>query len=159
MANLMSCAACGGQVADDAKTCPHCGTKSFRAKRPSKVWKLLLVLFGVFILAKIVGVPEHRQPAPVIDDFTRKWGEPPEVPEFWRESTTVGLALKSVLKDPDSLKISQMEGPFQSKDGWLVKITYRAKNSFGGYVLETKWAVVQHGDVVKFAEENAYRRR
>jgi len=46
--------------------------------------------------------------------------------------------LKSVLKDPDSYQPISWGNVQEFSDGYTVRHTYRAKNSFGGYVVESK---------------------
>lgn len=47
--------------------------------------------------------------------------------------------LKANLKDPDSLEFIKWTGPVLMDDNvWTVLVRYRAKNSFGGYVIESQ---------------------
>jgi hypothetical protein len=61
----------------------------------------------------------------------------------------VERALKSALKDPDSYQHMETVGPVADGAYWKVRTRYRAKNSFGGYVIETKTFFIQQGRVVK----------
>lgn len=45
--------------------------------------------------------------------------------------------LRTNLKDPDSLDFIKWVGPVLTDNAWTVMVTYRAKNSFGGYVIES----------------------
>lgn len=41
--------------------------------------------------------------------------------------------LQQNLKDPDSLKLRSIGAPVKTENGWLVCVTYAAKNSYGAY--------------------------
>lgn len=62
--------------------------------------------------------------------------------------------LKANLKDPKSVEyvewspVTLME---LDQFYWAVRVKYRAKNSFGGYVLEQKLFLMQHGKVVDYS--------
>ena len=63
--------------------------------------------------------------------------------------------LKVNLKDPRSIeyiewspvKLVDVKGTYY----WAVRVKYRAKNSFGGYVIEQKLFLIQHGQIVDVA--------
>ena len=56
--------------------------------------------------------------------------------------------LKANLKDPDSLEFVEWSQvslqEYKGEKYWAVRVKYRAKNSFGGYVVEEKIAFMQH---------------
>lgn len=63
--------------------------------------------------------------------------------------------LRANLKDPDSLKYGDTWGPslVTLSDGryaWRVKVNYRARNSFGGYAVESAVAYIQHDKVIRW---------
>lgn len=58
--------------------------------------------------------------------------------------------LKKNLKDPDSLKYIEWSPVVDGGDKWLIRVKYRAKNSFGGYVIENKLFGIQQNQVVGF---------
>lgn len=66
--------------------------------------------------------------------------------------------LKKNVKDPSSLKFQDWFKPMlvevDGKKYWRVKVTYRAKNSFGAVVLETGYAFIRHNQVVDFKTES-----
>jgi hypothetical protein len=68
-------------------------------------------------------------------------GPKPETDGAWGVSLDVHDAIKGVLNDPDSYKYISVSGPwwttYQSQPCYLEKVHFRAKNSFGGYVVET----------------------
>ena len=66
--------------------------------------------------------------------------------------------LKSIVNDPDSLKFEDWSDIyFNEKDGWIVLCKYRGKNTFGAYVLNVNWFVIQHGRVVDVKEPDSYK--
>jgi hypothetical protein len=75
-------------------------------------------------------------------------GPPPEVDGLWGVHLSVHEAIKSVLSDPESYKYISVSGPWHAthdgKDCWIEKVHFRAKNGFGGYVVDTAsvWVVV-----------------
>lgn len=73
-------------------------------------------------------------------------GDKPLV-HFWDGSVpVVERTLKQMLKDPDSYKHMATAEPYAYGPCWLVRTKYRAKNSFGGYVVEEKtFCVNRHG--------------
>lgn len=46
--------------------------------------------------------------------------------------------LKTHLKDPKSLDVTEWSPVVKTDTGFIVRVKYRAKNSFGGYVIEEK---------------------
>lgn len=50
----------------------------------------------------------------------------------------VKLYLKKNLKDPDSYEAIEWSKVQKTNEGYMVRHKYRAKNSFGGYVIENK---------------------
>jgi RNA polymerase subunit RPABC4/transcription elongation factor Spt4 len=46
---LISCKACGKEIAKSAKVCPHCGKKN---KKP--FWQVLLIIIGVIVFISVV---------------------------------------------------------------------------------------------------------
>ncbi|XXJ19983.1 hypothetical protein ACR42D_10640 [Desulfovibrio caledoniensis] len=64
--------------------------------------------------------------------------------------------LKSRLKDPGSLEWNGCTEVYTNNLGWLVGCQYRAKNSFGGYVIEQYWFTIKNGRVVKMEPASTY---
>lgn len=80
-------------------------------------------------------------------DAVKKYGEPPS-------SGGVILAkyylIDHYLNDPDSLKMGGYKKLILGPDGWHGFVEYRAKNSFGGYVRESKRFVIRNDKIVSF---------
>ena len=65
--------------------------------------------------------------------------------------------LKRNLNDPDSFEAIEWSEVIDNGDGFTVRCKYRAKNSFGGYVVEEQIFVMnRRGDVVSVSD---WRRR
>lgn len=84
--------------------------------------------------------------------IVKKIGEKPKNSEWDASVRPVKQYLRKHLKDPGSVKyiewspvhLTRVNGsPF-----WRVRVKYRAKNSFGGYVIEEKLAYIMNGQVV-----------
>jgi hypothetical protein len=67
-----------------------------------------------------------------------KAGPSPDVGGLWGVSLWVHDAIKAKLRDPDSYKFISVRGPwpntFNGQDCWFLKVLFRAKNEFGGYM-------------------------
>lgn len=86
--------------------------------------------------AKLKAEEANRGPKPVPSAWD---GLTPEVRAYFDES----------LKDPDSLQIAETyEVMTFGETGWMQRVKYRAKNSFGGYELEDQVFVIVDGKVV-----------
>ncbi|OHB52348.1 MAG: hypothetical protein A2Y12_19480 [Planctomycetes bacterium GWF2_42_9] len=64
--------------------------------------------------------------------------------------------LRRISHDPDSLKFEQWSKVYYNDDGWTVRCEYRGKNTFGAYVRNANWFVIQHGQVIEMADGNKY---
>lgn len=60
--------------------------------------------------------------------------------------------LEQTLKDPDSLEIIAMDGPFETtfkgERYWRIDVRYRARNGFGGMAVEDGVALIRHHRVI-----------
>jgi len=119
---------------------------------------LLLVVFplflaGVFFYLSWDDTPDLPESDPVVaeHDYRPKW-EPATAPIMPKEETEAytdetikraGMILfkqQNLLKDPDSFQVIS-EGVERVQDIAVYSLTYRAKNSFGGFSIET-WETV-----------------
>lgn len=86
-----------------------------------------------------------------------KFGKCPTVSSWDGSVRVVKEYLRTIAKDPDSLKYEQWSDVFYNEDdGWIVLCVFRGKNSFGGYDKAANWFVVHHGQVVAVKEADAY---
>ncbi|MHA7835568.1 MAG: hypothetical protein ACX94A_13935 [Algiphilus sp.] len=85
-----------------------------------------------------------------------KFGELPSRSAWSGSYLPVDRYLDQALKDPDSLEMDGCTKVYHVNDGWLVGCDYRAKNSFGGYVRESKWFTIRHHAVVSVDPASAY---
>lgn len=83
-------------------------------------------------------------------DYVAKFGEKPF-------KTVVKMYLRDRAKNPDSIKYDSWSEFFQSPDGWVVQVDWRAENSFGGYVRSVNWFVIRNGFVIAMKPGNAYK--
>lgn len=61
--------------------------------------------------------------------------------------------LEKVLKDPDSLEFIEWSPVVTDGEDFGVRVKYRAKNSFGGYVIENKLVLMDpEGDVIRMQD-------
>jgi len=85
--------------------------------------------------------------------------DPGEKPEnsLWDGSVyEVKTFLENHLKDPDSVEYIDWYKPslkeHNGDEYWGVKVKYRAKNSFGGYVVNTQLFLIKDGNVVTYLD-------
>ena len=118
------CKECGGQVSDNAKTCPHCG-----AKQPKKTSKLALIFAGLILLFIFIGIlggndAEQDTTATSTEKTENKGG----VMLFYMQNQ-----IKQNAKDPDSVQFRNEKINNNTADGAVACGQYNAKNSFGAY--------------------------
>lgn len=99
-----------------------------RSRLRPKVYFWAAVLFVMFIGG---GFDRDTKPRPKSQDTV--------VNSSWDGSVSqVKSYLQGVLKDPDSFQAIEWSKVVKSDKGYAVRCKYRAKNSFGGYVIEEK---------------------
>ncbi len=83
-------------------------------------------------------------------------GEPPIV-FGTRLPSALTRYLKTDLKDPDSFQVAEatpaLEGDYEGQPCWMIAVRYRAKNSFGGYVVRTGVGYMLRGSVLAFKHD------
>ncbi|MEW6595673.1 MAG: zinc ribbon domain-containing protein [Thermodesulfobacteriota bacterium] len=139
---LITCPECGKQISESAGNCPNCGyqltaevvaaTKEKAQQEQKTSWIGCLSILAVFVVsfALVSNCSDSSKPA-----------APREVVEnsAWDGSVAqVETWLRQNLKDPDSLEFIEWSRVVKGKGGFMVRVKYRAKNSFGGYVVEQK---------------------
>ena len=83
-------------------------------------------------------------------------GEKPENSPWDGSVYEVKTFLENHLKDPDSVEYIDWYKPslkeHNGDEYWGVKVKYRAKNSFGGYVVNTQLFLIKDGNVVTYLD-------
>lgn len=113
-AKLMECPTCGNAVSENARTCPQCGEEF---ETGSSFGKKFLIFLLILIPLSVVGSLLPEPPEPVF----AKDGSHTLLVEF----------TKLFLNDPDSFQHIRTE-EFR---GGIITMRYRARNSFGGMVV------------------------
>ena len=62
--------------------------------------------------------------------------------------------LRLNLKDPGSVEYIEWGNVVEQEDGFIVRVKYRAKNSFGGYVIEEKRFKLDRSGTVQYSLDN-----
>jgi tetratricopeptide (TPR) repeat protein len=91
-------------------------------------------------------IAEARRKA---EELERRRGPSPGYMGIKEPVWPVKVYLESSLKDPDSLQYIDWSSAAPVDDYWVVRCKYRAKNSFGGYVVEERLFYIQQSQVVK----------
>ena len=130
-----SCPACGGLVAIGAPKCPHCGKVKPAPKPPAKATKGSLAIACGFIVVIMYGAMNSIS-SNNINSGQSGWA----VSNSYYDGSVRQAEnyLKSHLKDPDSFSAIEWGRVEKGADWYSVAVQYRAKNSFGGYIIERK---------------------
>ena len=96
-------------------------------KKPPPLW-LIVIVFGALII--VFSLP---------DDNSKPYKPVVRSSSYDGSVRQVKAYLKRNLKDPDSFEAIEWS-PLkkQSNGGYMVRCKYRAKNSYGGYVVENQ---------------------
>ena len=99
---------------------------------------LLLVLVPMWIYQEVWGVTAKQRRSKATNAAMREADRPVVSNSGWDGSVhQVERYLKRNLKDPSSLNVIEWGNVVPGADGgFVVRVKYRAKNSFGGYVIE-----------------------
>lgn len=99
---------------------------------------LVLVLLSVWIYQEFWGVTAKQRRSRAMNAATKVADRPVVSNSGWDGSVhQVERYLKRNLKDPSSLNVIEWGNVVPGADGgFVVRVKYRAKNSFGGYVIE-----------------------
>lgn len=109
---IKPCKECGGPVSDKAESCPQCG-----AKQPKQTGILTWICVGILGLAAVIWMFSDHKPSEV--------AEPSPEMKALQSKASIQVAIKTILKDPDSDKFEFLNANCG---------TVNSKNSFGGYV-------------------------
>ena len=115
-----------------------------------------LLLLGILAIGSF-DPSEEGEPSPTEPVENTEVGRKPVPSPFTGAFGVVKAYHKTTLKDPDSVEyiswfqptlVEEPEGKF-----WRIKVRYRAKNGFGGYVIENGYAYIRHGQILKYKTE------
>lgn len=109
---IKPCKECGAPVSDKAESCPMCG-----AKQPKETSVLTWICVGMLGLAAMIWIFSDHAP--------NSSSEPSLQMKILQAQASTQVAVRSILKDPDSAKFE-----FLNENCGTVN----SKNSFGGYV-------------------------
>lgn len=138
---LIHCPACNKKISIAAESCPGCGEP-----RPGSGWAqasrsrldgfiaFVLIMMALGAIGKIAGRDGGSAPAPSRESVARET----VVNSEWDGSVwQAERYIKSRLKDPKSFEAIEWGQVALVPGGtYQVRCLYRAKNSFGGYVVE-----------------------
>lgn len=134
---LVRCPSCNKKISDAATSCPGCGEPrpdgGWRKPSGGSVGWAFLVIVGLMVM---VGrcAPDNSTPTARTSNPTRET----VVNSAWDGSVwQAERYIKSRLKDPESFEAIEWGKVVLVPGGtYQVRCLYRAKNSFGGYVME-----------------------
>lgn len=153
---LKKCKECGNDVSSKADKCPNCGAPT----KPKSIGcgGLLLIIIIIGIFGSIIGGNDTKSTKTKSSSTPKK---PTEIVSnsAWDGSVyQVERYLKNNLKDPDSFEaiewspVSKVNLPTHK---YIVRCKYRAKNSFGGYVIDNQLFYLDgQGNVVNVMQYN-----
>lgn len=139
-AKLAACRTCGKEVSKTAKTCPHCGEEKPAPASGGSGCALVIIggVIGLFLLGQCSSpsstsggksASSSSSSEPACTDVVCN--------SAWDASVRqVERYLKDTLKDPDSYQGIEWSKVSKTGSGFMVRHKYRAKNSFGGYVVD-----------------------
>ena len=83
-----------------------------------------------------------------VAELEKKIGKQPVVSPWDGVPYIAERYIKSIAKDPDSVKFDGCSDLRFSNNGWVTSCKVRAKNSFGGYVLNIYTFTISHNRVI-----------
>lgn len=142
---MIKCSECKQNISSNATACPHCGFAKPKRKPMGLGTGIILVVFVAYI-ASVVTEDPLSTPATPMAPKAPKTAEEIRQDEIraafsaWDGShRELERWIKKNIKDPRSYE--HIETRFgMDGDTVIVATTYRAKNSFGGYVVNTATA-------------------
>lgn len=137
--SLVKCKACGHSVSKKAEKCPNCGEpmkrKSVGCLGAVAILAVALVIGSIISTGGGSGSKEPAKPKTAAElraDKIQNQFSP------WDGShRQLEAVLKKSLKDPDSYEHIETRFKDNGDEGIYVVMKYRAKNSFGGYVVNS----------------------
>ncbi len=163
-ANIVNCLVCKKEISKNAESCPNCG-EPFRKnikKAPSENnipkpqqqgYRLLKLIIGGVVLIFIVSI-FTREPNKSNKTLQKNTTSEMVSNSAWDGSVyQVKSYLENVLKDPDSFEAIEWSTVQNVDTGYMVRCKYRARNSYGGYVIENKIFILnKSGNVISVVD-------
>jgi len=145
---LITCPECRKKISETAEKCPHCGyqltaekveeIKKNQQKIANSTGIGCAVLVALFLVCAIVSSNSSDKAGNYQSSKSSSY-EVVKNSEWDGSVRQVESWLKANLKDPKSLEFIEWSPVTKKADGgYFVRVKYRAKNSFGGYVVENK---------------------
>ena len=153
--SLFPCPECKKKISDTATSCPNCGhpfpeitnTPSVISEEPISGNNALgvgCVIVAVIIIFMCCGGGRSWANSTNTSSGSGSLGSSAKSREIVYNSDWDGSVrqvkswLKSNAKDPKSLEYIEWSAVIETDNGFLVRVKYRAKNSFGGYVVSNQ---------------------
>jgi RNA polymerase subunit RPABC4/transcription elongation factor Spt4 len=160
MMALIACPECEKKISDSAHVCPNCGypltpervleIKKTERESRKRLGLIILSTIAIFLVLCVIGSfissdsSNNRTISKNIVYNSELDGSVEQVKSWLQEN----------LKDPDSLQFIEWSPVQKIYDGrFMVRVKYRAKNSFGGYVIENKiFSLDSSGNLVNVSD-------
>lgn len=134
--SLATCKACGKEVSKNAEKCPHCG-EPLKAKSVGCGTAIVLIVL-VMVAFNLFTPDKPKAPARPLTAAEQRTQEIEKQFSAWNGAhRDLERRVKTALKDPDSYEHIETKYVDNGAKGISVLMKYRAKNSFGGYVVES----------------------
>jgi hypothetical protein len=147
---LTKCSLCGKRISSSAVACPGCGEP-----RPESGWpelkkakfKWCIIAFAIVVVIFLFTYRDLEQKVYALTPWIDVVYNSP----IDKSVSQVEKYIKNRLKDPDSFEVIEWGDVVKGPDGACqVTCLYRAKNSFGAYVVEDVLIQLdKHGNVTK----------
>jgi len=158
---LKECSACKAMVYAGERSCPQCG-KKFTVSWPAQI---LLLMLALGFIAAITSPNSDNQPKPKKQVPAATVNTASEEKKVADNSTVMNSAwdgsvwqvkryLEGNLKDPDSFNAIEWSEVIKTPSGgYVVRCKYRAKNSYGGFIVSNQlFSLDAAGNITKYTD-------
>ncbi|MFC1688095.1 hypothetical protein ACFL07_00360 [Pseudomonadota bacterium] len=135
MSKLVKCKACGEAVSKNAPACPKCGEPLKQQRKSVGCGSaIVLIVFALIFVGIVSDRGDETPKKPLTASELRKQKIESQFSAWDGAHQHLEKLVEANLKDPDSYE--HIKTTYRDKgDAILVVMNYRAKNSFGGYVV------------------------
>jgi len=157
---LITCPECKKKISDSAGNCPNCGfeltpdkieeikKKEEKSQKGCRIGCLAVIAI-IGILYLVNSFSSSNSNSSKKSSRTSTSYEVVKNSEWDASVSQVKSWLKANLKDPSSIKYIEWSTVSKTDDGgFMVRVKYRAKNSFGGFVVENKVFIMNSSGTV-----------